>query len=175
MNRFDSFHRGGTKNAFLAALAPAPEERRSSLQPPRMPTLTHATIAAVESNHGRRRSEGGADGGRAHVGLQEFSPEEVFVGRGGGGSARRDQGQGEGRRVDRGVAAARRRRMQARAEKLTRVPPEEVRRAACRPERVDRRADELLNKLNETEQAEASTAAGNAPGAVQFAMSQPQR
>ena len=66
---------------FLAALAlrPSPEEPRSSLQPPRMPTLTHATIAAVETNHTALPVEGG--GGMADVLTsvsKNFRPEEAF-------------------------------------------------------------------------------------------------
>ena len=131
---------------FLAALAlrPSPEEPRSSLQPPRMPTLTHATIAAVEDEpHGAAGRGRRGDGGRAHVGLQEFPPGGgVQVGRGGGAeAARRDQGQGEGRRsVDRGVAAARARVVHAgaRREADARAAGGGARRAARRPERVDR-------------------------------------
>ena len=68
---------------FLAALAlrPSPEEPRSSLQPPRMPTLTHATIAAVESNHTALPIEGRRDGGRAPSVSKNFRQEEAFAGR----------------------------------------------------------------------------------------------
>ena len=169
---------------FLAALAlrPSPEEPRSSLQPPRMPTLTHATIAAVESNHTALPIEGG--GGMADVLTsvsKNFRPEEAFKSAAEAvqklPAATKDKVKADVQSIVASLPPELASYMQARAEKLTRVLPEEVRGALrADPSASIGRADELLNKLNETEQAEASTAVQEMLlGAVQFAMSQPQQ
>ena len=169
---------------FLAALAlrPSPEEPRSSLQPPRMPTLTHATIAAVETNHTALPVEGG--GGMADVLTsvsKNFRPEEAFKSAAEAvqklPAATKDKVKADVQSIVASLPPELASYMQARAEKLTRVLPEEVRGALrADPSASIGRADELLNKLNETEQAEASTAVQEMLlGAVQFAMSQPQQ
>ena len=172
------------KMLFLAALAlrPSPEEPRSSLQPPRMPTLTHATIAAVETNHTALPVEGG--GGMADVLTsvsKNFRPEEAFKSAAEAvqklPAATKDKVKADVQSIVASLPPELASYMQARAEKLTRVLPEEVRGALrADPSASIGRADELLNKLNETEQAEASTAVQEMLlGAVQFAMSQPQQ
>ena len=165
---------------FLAALAlrPSPEEPRSSLQPPRMPTLTHATIAAVESNHTALPIEGG--GGMADVLTsvsKNFRPEEAFKSAAEAvqklPAATKDKVKADVQSIVASLPPELASYMQARAEKLTRVLPEEVRGALrADPSASIGRADELLNKLNETEQAEASTAVQEMLlGAVQFTYS----
>ena len=182
MYRFGS--RRTAKMLFLAALAlrPSPEEPRSSLQPPRMPTLTHATIAAVETNHTALPVEGG--GGMADVLTsvsKNFRPEEAFKSAAEAvqklPAATKDKVKADVQSIVASLPPELASYMQARAEKLTRVLPEEVRGALrADPSASIGRADELLNKLNETEQAEASTAVQEMLlGAVQFAVSQPQQ